>query len=191
MTHLLRSISTLLIVFSFSACNMGSNQNENNTNQESKEKQASSEKAKEKTNRTSEQNQNTPYEGYQWASNDRFDFRIAIPKDWKVLKTSDNQDGFHIGADQEKVDIRCYGETLNAAIKSFDEEICQNSSTFSFIDDAEGKKCMADNEWYFFRKKNQEERVTFYIKAPKTWLDEHQDKLHKIARSLTFQNMTS
>ncbi|PSR05993.1 MAG: hypothetical protein BRD49_02780, partial [Bacteroidetes bacterium SW_10_40_5] len=62
---------------------------------------------------------------------------------------------------------------------------------FSYLDDAEGKKCMADNEWYFFRQKNQEERVTLYIKAPKMWLNDHQNKLHKIARSLSFQKMTT
>lgn len=172
---------------------MGGNQNGNNGDQASEEKQTSSEKANEKSEPTSNkaQKQNIPYDGYQWASNERFDFKIAIPKDWQVLKTSDNQDGFHIGADQEGVDIRCYGETLNAAVKSFDKEICQNSKGFSYLDDAQGKKCIDGNEWYFFRPKNEDERVTLYVKSPKTWLKEHKAKIHKIAKSMTFQKMAT
>ncbi len=124
---------------------------------------------------------------FKTVSNDRFGFKIAIPKEWEAINRSDNQDGIFIKTGNDKTDLRVYGEQLSKTSMDLNAPDCKEKKAFSFADGQEGFKCLSNNDVLMYYQETEEKRITFYIKAPAEWRSTQADRLKRIAKSLTFK----
>lgn len=168
-----------------SSCNGGSGNDSNAEN--SKDGKDAMEKNTEPNGGSQEDSENTkrPDKDFKKVYNDRFGFRIEIPRDWEAVSKSANKDGFFIKTGDDNTDIRVYGEE-RAGMEDISSFECKEESTFKFADGEAGTHCIIENGALYYREKDKQ-RVTFYIEAPKSWRDAHADKLEHMAKSLTLQ----
>lgn len=191
MSYRLQSIFMLLALIFLSSCFGGNgNNSQAGNNQDNKEKTSQDRGASSNENSLSSDdtkssdnvNQNNEYK---LSTNRRFNFRIAIPKEWEIKKRSSNEDGFFLKTASEETDLRVYGERLTKETRDLTRPDCKEESKFSFQDGETGTKCLKSKKLIYYRE-NDSKRVTFYIKARKKWRQNHADQLSKIAKSLVF-----
>ncbi len=191
MNFRMRYVLFLLALIFLSSCfgGNGNNSQANSENESTKENKVDK-KAPDAQNEQNQDDQKAKTgisqdKDFKLATNSRFNFRLAVPKEWEIQERSANQDGFFLKTNNEDADLRVYGQQLSEATKDLNRPDCKEEVDFSFQDGETGIKCLKENKLIYYREKNNK-RVTFYIKAKKEWQEKHADKLNKIAKSLVF-----
>ena len=123
-------------------------------------------------------------DNYKLVTNERFGFRVAIPKSWKAVNRSDNQDGYFIETMAQDVDLRVYGEEIGDKPTGIGPPECDRESAFSFRK-GEGTKCLKEKTTMYYQEQNGK-RIILFIDAPADWKKSNKAKLLHIAKSLAF-----
>lgn len=104
-------------------------------------------------------------EGFVVVNNQRYDFQIDIPAEWKALDISADADGFVVQIpDYEQVDVRVYGEKYDELLASVYEEGCNELIDFEFANTQIGKRCIGLGEISYWQM-HEGDKLNVYIKG--------------------------
>jgi len=125
--------------------------------------------------------------GFKTAFNQTYNFAFELPEQWRAIDASTIGDGYYIFTGKKFTDIRIYGERITPenenVLAEVDSTEFNKIERFTFNDGIKGLKLSGRvNRMYI--KDTGKIRISFYIKARKSWVEQNEVYLEHIAQSI-------
>jgi len=124
---------------------------------------------------------------FKTAFNQTFNFAFELPKEWRAIDASTIGDGYYIFTGKKFTDIRIYGEMITPenekVLAEIDSTDFNKIEKFTFNDGVKGLK-LSGRRYRMFVKDNGKIRISFYVKARKTWIEQNEVYIEHIAQSI-------
>ena len=124
---------------------------------------------------------------FKTAFNQTYNFAFELPKEWRAIDASTIGDGYYLFTGKKFTDIRIYGERITPAnenkLAEVDSTEFNKIEKFTFDDGVKGLK-LSGRTYRMYIKDNGKTRISFYIKARKSWITKNEIYLEHIAQSI-------